>query len=182
MTRDPIADALSRMPERRRSILRRITHGDPDKAIARDLGMTPDAVKSQVRLMFKAVGARNRAHLVARVLHHRHLFDPAVPRPPALRTDLSAMAADAVDDAAAALGAMGDLGGALYPLGIGLLSDDARDLLTGVRPVCARYGVDPTDPRARRRMAAGLLLRIEAGVAAAAAIDAEAAAPARAAE
>ena len=58
-----IAESLS---GRERNVLELIGHGQSNKEIARDLGVTPETVKSHVKNIFAKLGVQRRAQAVSR--------------------------------------------------------------------------------------------------------------------
>jgi PAS domain S-box-containing protein len=60
------------LSEREREIVRHVAHGSSGPEIAEELGIAHDTVRTHVRNAMTKVGARSRAHLVAKALGEGH--------------------------------------------------------------------------------------------------------------
>jgi PAS domain S-box-containing protein len=72
---DADEDRRERLSPREREIVRLIAHGQTSPEIAEELRIAHDTVRTHARNAMVKVGARSRAHLVARVLGEGLLFD-----------------------------------------------------------------------------------------------------------
>lgn len=50
---------------RQRDVMRLVADGEPNKVIARELGIGECSVRTHLNILFKRAGAKNRAHAVA---------------------------------------------------------------------------------------------------------------------
>jgi DNA-binding CsgD family transcriptional regulator len=57
---DPQAEALARLTEREREVLRRTARGETNAQIAEALGVTVHAIKFHLGSIFRKLGVRNR--------------------------------------------------------------------------------------------------------------------------
>ncbi len=71
----PISDTEEPLSEREREIVRLVSLGRSGPEIADELGIAHDTVRTHVRNSMDKIGARSRAHLVAKALGDGHVPD-----------------------------------------------------------------------------------------------------------
>ena len=71
----PLADHEESLSSRESEIVRLVALGRSGPEIADELGIAHDTVRTHVRNSMGKVGARSRAHLVAKALAHGHVAD-----------------------------------------------------------------------------------------------------------